>query len=364
MTAETTSGLQDTPSGPSSPSGQETPGADQVLTRRCANCGTPVGLRYCPRCGQDTRDCSRSLRHFLRDGIETLTNFDSRLLRTLGTLMTRPGRLTAQYVAGRRAPFVSPLRLYLFTSLVFTLTLAVTNTALFVAEAIPRDQRGFLGASFLIGTPPGDFYFGGFVIPLRRAESLEALRQLGVLGVNLAFIADLDHWRQPIPVPPEVLTSLSPPPKDVSTLHRVGHGIVRHLDRPEELNRLMSARLTEVMFLLMPVFAVLTAILFRQRNLYFVDHLVLSLHLHTFGFVVLLGLAVVENLSGGGVQRCNGLPVVLILAGGLGGYTWVALRTVFREGAVITTVKWAVLGFTYQIAGVIGLIALLRASLG
>ncbi len=84
--------------------------------RRCLNCGEPVTKRFCPECGQETAHRIVPLRDLIHEVINEFFSFDTRLLQSLRLLLTQPGFLAAEYVAGRRARYLSPLRLYLILS--------------------------------------------------------------------------------------------------------------------------------------------------------------------------------------------------------------------------------------------------------
>ena len=91
----------------------------------CANCDAPLAGQYCAVCGQRSRARMITLWQLLREVSEVLTTLDSRLWRTLITLLFRPGRLTADYLKGRRARYAPPLRLFLGASIVFFFTVAI-----------------------------------------------------------------------------------------------------------------------------------------------------------------------------------------------------------------------------------------------
>ncbi len=69
-------------------------------SERCENCGNEVTQRYCGACGQRLEPPVHSLWHFSRVATEDLTHADSRLWRTLGALLFKPGDLTAEFLAG------------------------------------------------------------------------------------------------------------------------------------------------------------------------------------------------------------------------------------------------------------------------
>jgi hypothetical protein len=92
--------------------------APDSASARCPNCGEDVLGRFCHGCGQRHRE-TPSLRRFVAEGIGEILSFDGRFWRTLRPLLFQPGRLSAEYLAGRRARYVPPVRLYLIVSLVY-----------------------------------------------------------------------------------------------------------------------------------------------------------------------------------------------------------------------------------------------------
>ena len=86
--------------------------------RRCENCGAPLLGEHCYACGQPTKGLVRHFSSVIGDFFDTVFNIDSRVLRTIGPLLTRPGFLSLEYFAGRRVRYVTPMRLFLFLSLI------------------------------------------------------------------------------------------------------------------------------------------------------------------------------------------------------------------------------------------------------
>ncbi|MFZ4527781.1 MAG: DUF3667 domain-containing protein [Undibacterium curvum] len=79
----------------------------------CANCHQPVIGAYCHHCGQSTH-IHRSLLHMAEELLHGLFHFETKAWRTIPALIIHPGRLTRDYIEGKRTRFVSPLALYLF----------------------------------------------------------------------------------------------------------------------------------------------------------------------------------------------------------------------------------------------------------
>jgi hypothetical protein len=99
-----------------------TPATDSgVATEgRCVSCGAELTGRFCAACGEDNTGArDYSILHFLADAAAAFTNADSKIFRTVRTLVTRPGILTAEFLRGRRKPYVAPLQLFLIVNLLF-----------------------------------------------------------------------------------------------------------------------------------------------------------------------------------------------------------------------------------------------------
>lgn len=89
----------------------------------CSDCGTETSGRFCHNCGQATH-LHRTLVHLGEEVLHGVMHFDSRFWRTLPLLAFRPGRLTREWVHGRRTRYVSPLAMFLFTMFVLFMGLS------------------------------------------------------------------------------------------------------------------------------------------------------------------------------------------------------------------------------------------------
>jgi hypothetical protein len=78
---------------------------------------------YCGQCGQSIESTLKYFWIVILHLLDDIFSFDSRASRTLLPLLFKPGFLTNEYVKGRRVHYVPPLRLYLFVSIVFFISL-------------------------------------------------------------------------------------------------------------------------------------------------------------------------------------------------------------------------------------------------
>ena len=87
----------------------------------CANCGSPLTDLYCSRCGQEAKGPPLTAIPLVGHLLSRATGMESNALRTFTALLFKPGRLTAEYVAGRRARYSGPVQVYLWCTAAFFL---------------------------------------------------------------------------------------------------------------------------------------------------------------------------------------------------------------------------------------------------
>ncbi|RMB11794.1 DUF3667 domain-containing protein [Eilatimonas milleporae] len=116
----------------------ETQPAGATLGHTCMNCGAVLAGPYCHACGQKDDDIRRPVWTFLLQFLENTFAADSRSLNTLLLLIVMPGGLTRRFMAGHRARFVPPVRLYVLVSILFFLVLSIANVAILDIAIEPK----------------------------------------------------------------------------------------------------------------------------------------------------------------------------------------------------------------------------------
>lgn len=181
-------------------------GADRahsgVSSGVCPNCRTALSAAYCGTCGQPAH-IHRTLGHMIEEFVHGVLHFDGRAWRTLPMLFLRPGTLTAAYIHGRRARFISPLALFLFCVFLMFFVFSLTATeapvgetaqsrARLVAELADADQK-LQDAREKVGAVLGaeaDAAAGGSVTVLEAARERLSAR-LAEYDARLAELTQL-----------------------------------------------------------------------------------------------------------------------------------------------------------------------------
>ena len=101
--------------------------------RTCRNCRHVVENRYCSNCGQENIETRQSFTHLVAHFAEDFTHYDNAFWKTIKALLFRPGRLTTEFILGKRRTFVPPVKLYIFISFITFFILSLVST--------PNDTR-------------------------------------------------------------------------------------------------------------------------------------------------------------------------------------------------------------------------------
>ncbi|PZN97031.1 MAG: hypothetical protein DCF29_22935 [Alphaproteobacteria bacterium] len=104
----------------------------------CSDCGAETSGNFCANCGQPTH-VHRTLLHLGEELLHGVMHFDARIWRTLPLLVINPGRLTREWVQGKRTRYVSPLAMFLFT--IFVMFFALSFMPAFQTQVEPIAQQ-------------------------------------------------------------------------------------------------------------------------------------------------------------------------------------------------------------------------------
>lgn len=274
----------------------------------CRNCGTRVVGRYCPDCGQETTLHPLSVVEFAREIASHYVAADGKVWRTFALLLFRPGRLTAEYLAGRRGRYIAPVRLFLTASFLF----------FSVAQINSQYMKAHL-ASDGAAAPAGKSPDTGFPVLVIARDDLEWIQKEQFADcVNPgARCAWWKRWLAP------AMIKLQAEPQ-------------AFVDRFAE--RFQHA-LSYAVFLLLPIFAWLLTMAYRNRRMFYGEHLIFALHVHSFWFVLALIAIPLPNAIGNVLWWvCVGYCLLALRRVYAGRWPFMLLRAGAIAAAYFTTV--------------------------
>jgi hypothetical protein len=293
---------------------------------RCPNCNTALHGQFCPACGQNQKQPGRFFLHILSEAFEDVFHVDSRAARTLFSLMLKPGFLTLQYFAGRRARYVQPFRLYLITSLLFFFFLSFQTALKPVAEIdVNMDDS-----------------------TAEDAKELQTGIETSFDSFNISFLtpAQNEALSNTLQIQSEKATRLY--------TENPGEFAARLLDRILELA-------PQIMFFLLPLFAVPMKVVYLWSGRYYTEHLILAVHNHCFLFIALLLIDISELFSTSFIAVLTD-PLGIIITIWIPIYMYWSLRVYYRQGFFFTSLKFIFLVFSYFSLIILGVLIALMWS--
>jgi hypothetical protein len=279
---------------------------------RCLNCGAEMAGPFCAQCGQRDIPPYPSLGELVTDAFWELSGWDGRFAGTVRALLQTPGRLTREFLEGRRARYISPLRLYLFASLMY-----------FLAAAAAPDVRPTDGSRI-------------------SAPGLQLSTETGAGRVSAAGL----KAREGSLTPAQRDTALA----EIANAPAVLRPILRRLVADSQgFKKSLLATMPRVLFALVPIFAAILALFYHGRK--YPEHLYFGLHLHAFFFVALT----VAALSKFSNSVAFSIAASLIVSIWIAAYSLVSARRVYGGSWAATLAKGVGVTVLYSMAGVLGL---------
>jgi len=397
-----------------------------AIESTCENCHLPLNGAFCGHCGQQAESTLKYFWVVIMHLLDDIFSFDSRAARTLFPLVTRPAFLTNEYFAGRRVHYVPPLRLYLFISIIFFITLkffvaAENNNILNINDnqsvitqikdhittlkekQLSAKAQGNVDLEELLEISNELAKFSTFLTDINQDYTVEE-------NINLIkmtrVLADLE-LEQIYDEEPLKGKSKERYDKLITNIAKIKNGEetdemkkeVTFGNNPDgsftfdflsdESNKKLDAfaktlaekaekafisdtgplvqeaigKLPQLMFILLPIFALLLKIMFLFSKRLYMEHLTVALHSHSFIFFTILLLELLDvfadycrtalpSLTG----TINFVAVALLIW--LPVYLFLMQKRVYKQGYIFTFIKYLFIGSAYMmLIGFTGVIA-------
>lgn len=205
--------------------------------KTCLNCGAYVEKKFCPECGQENIETRENFFHLVGHFVSDYLHFDSKFFRSLIPLFTKPGFLTKEYWEGRRTQYIHPLRLFFFITIIFMVV-----SSLFFKKFGPEMKRRM-------------------IVPDKGLSAV-----------------DSSVWNSPdttrIIFKNETIT--------VAKLRELKQTDDRQFRKLNSGIDVVFTNFKYVTFFLLPIYALIFMLLQYRRRLFYVDHLVYTMHLQCF----------------------------------------------------------------------------------
>ena len=360
--------------------------AERPPPTHCENCGAPLQGHWCAQCGQPAIDYRRSFRHVIADLLDEFLNWDSKFFRSIALLLVKPWTLTNEFLAGHRVRYVNPLRLYLLASILFFFAVNFgTKGIRFDPTKFPEEKRAEVAAAIADKRDEIEAELKKEnLTPEQRRKAQKALDYLTKPTASATTTPTPEETASRTPTPGTSPTAES----GQQTYGPVGDRPFVVFDDAKSttpFERWIEARAKEkmgehgtkmglfistlfsnlpyMMLCCIPLFAFVLKVLYIRRRLFYIDHLIYALHIHTFFYAGIMLIVLVTI----GLNRF----VPGAIAGWLIALLWIAfvtqiflsIRYVYRQGWFFSIFKFFFGGFVYLMVLVFALAITFFATL-
>ena len=356
----------------------------------CLNCGTPLDIsdRFCPHCAQANSTKNLTIKDFVEEFFGSLIDYDSRLFRTVSALLLRPGRISLDYVAGKRISYTNPFRFLISLAVIYFLILNLsgdfseldrlnidqkvsssvteplnfefeTNSvedqearkALGLLDSInSRDSLNFLERlgeekrkkdSALFGNPKAYFEAseGGFFNRVRRKT--DAFFNLMSKDTLYSFEEAAEKYGLEETGENRLSFNLS-------------YSLKRSMRQPGSFFSDLINKLPFATFFFLPVFAVFVWLVYIRKNYTYTDNLVFSFHNQSLFFILLILNFLIDSLF----KIDTSWVFLLIFAV----YLYKSMRNFYQQGRFKTILKYLFLNTVFITLAWVAALMLLLVS--
>ncbi len=349
----------------------------------CLNCGHPLELsdKYCPNCSQANSTKKLTLFDFFEEFLANYFSYDSKLWKTLTALLLKPGKITREYINGKRLSYTNPFRFLLSLSIIYFLIIS------FNSEFESYNKFGSENKK-----PIFDLNEEFDKIEFENEEERQlALTQMDSLKINRFFknqISDKDSTILKDPksyfkeINTENLTRRFlgkidffnsiikhdtiyyfeqgvtkfeiPENRENEMAFNLANSFVDIEKRPGTFVNSLISKLPFTTFFFLPFFSIFIWMVYIRKKYTYTDHLIFSFHNQSLLFILLI----VSNLINSVFNISSEGVFILIFAI----YLYKAMRNFYQQGRVKTVIKYFFLNTIFFILGIIAITILIAAS--
>lgn len=371
----------------------------------CENCGSILGGAFCHSCGQSSKSMIKFFGEVVKELLDDTLGYDSRLKHSLSPLFFKPGRLTLDYVKGKRFHYVLPFKLYLITSVLFILLIKnTTETELNfdnveevgasqqISEDLEKDfelviddineanaESGGKLINFHLGVTEGTGakkHTSKERVTDPQSSKISKKQKIDKIDIkknsaNEKPIHSIDnnndinlHWNKGS--------------EQLDGIEKLDDGLIKTFfseinpkiklwkNNPKPLIESIIETLPYMMFVILPIFAIFLKIFYLFSRRFYTEHLIFLLHNHSFIYMLMmvqivldLGhdklLAIEHPAAQYSADFFNFVSVILSFWMII--YVFLAIKRFYRQGWGMTIFKAMTLGFVYLVMLTTGFVA-------
>lgn len=374
----------------------------------CLNCGTELEGKFCHHCGQENLQIKENFGHLMNHAVSDYFHFDHQFFHTLKPLLFQPGKLTNEYMAGRRVQYLHPIKMYIFISLVFFILIFkhgqeekkedikklsstekgavlikklegnpnLTTSQKKNLEAIARNTPDFIKIdTHAVGSTPMINLTTTSDSVAKKALKAKSSKPVVIAATTPVKVKNHGHrdddddsdgsidndwlFSKLLDSEDSTYADYTVSQQKLPAAERDGffqrmairkvYAYKKYGNRAKDVFvEELDHNVPKMMFVLLPLFALILRFAFRRDKKYYVEHLIFSFHLHCFAFLFLIIIMLLKFLPNFGGHLHEWLQFACFI--GIVIYIYKAFRAVYHRSRWRTFSKMIGISFVYLMA--------------
>ncbi len=351
---------------------------------KCLNCGHPLDIsdRYCPNCSQANSTKKLSIKDFFDEFFASVISYDSKLLNTLGSLLLRPGKITKEYINGKRVSYTNPFRFLLSLAIIYFLMLNLGggfSTWDDVATANESDTSDFnwntTNFLFKNGAEREQVMQALDSMEIRDRINVEMQQKDSIIladpqkyffSINDSsflvrfyhkseFFITLISKRQMLNFQQGIEKYKIPDRTENRASFTLAKNLLKIKTQPGRFISALISKLPFAVFFFLPVFALFIWLVYIRKKYNYTDHLIFSFHNTALLFILLIISYLIDSIF-----DINSNWVLLTI---FSIYLFAAMRKFYGQGVFKTIVKYLFLNAIFFILALFAILILFTGNI-
>ena len=372
----------------------------------CLNCDHPLDVsdKFCPNCSQANSTKKLVLKDFFDEFLSSIVNYDSKLLKTLYTMLLRPGTITKDYISGKRVSYTNPFRFLLSLAFIYFLIFSYDNSFSNLDKISEQfdekmDRTGPVSFSLKDGSIAvdsadikrqiddvdqlGDSLLHQKILPKNAVDQLDSViskkqikeidtdslilhdpkgffKKLNKGSSTSVFFEKMNYFmilirHDSIQSIDQAILKYEVPDNDINNLaFKFSSSVLRAWNKPSAFINATLSRMPFVIFFFLPLFTVFIWLVYIRKKYTYTDHLIFSFHNQSLLFILLIISLLIDAVFN---TASEGLFVFVFAL-----YLYKSMRNFYGQGRFKTIVKYIFLNTIFTILAVLAVILVFTGS--
>ena len=322
----------------------------------CLNCGYPFtkNEKFCPECGQKNKGKKITLASFIREVFAGFFSWDAKFWRTLIPLLINPGKVSKNYIEGKRDRYTNPFRFYITVSLIFFLILGLTESYSKFTDL--QENKETIANINDFESKDIDSIQSAVIRSLNTIDSTNTTKD----NFNVNLISNDStkigkflkfHKNNPKATTNQALDSLRIDKNFTNKFWysrlSLSYDLLTNKETNQQFFKQLISYTSIALFILLPLFTLFLKFFYIRRKYTYIEHLIFVFHTQTVFFILLSIFYVLGFIN-------NAYYVIPLFFGLFCLYLFIAMKSFYEQGNLKTFVKFCLANFVFFILGTIG----------